>query len=234
MPSETTTMAPPNIAHQVGADALGTFILRFFAVGSAIFGIDMIGPVGVAFGFVLLTLSCSMGPISGYPVNPAVTLGVLINKGITATEAAHYWAVQVVGAIVAAALLKLMASSFGGVTDQTGGLGTNDWGTSISAGGTFALEVVMTFLLVFVVLLVTGNAAAPGFAGLAIGLVLTVIHLVGIPLDGTSVKPGPLDRPDAVQRRRLPGPRVDVHRRPPRRWRACRCRRATVRDEVQR
>ena len=90
---------------------------------------------------------------------------------------------------MAAAVIKIMVSGFGGVTDQTGGLGTNDWGKSISAGGTFVLEVILTFLLVFVVLLVTSRAAAPGFAGLAIGLVLTVIHLVGIPLDGTSVNP---------------------------------------------
>ena len=82
-----------------------------------------------------------------------------------------------------------MVSGFGGVTDESGGLGTNNWGDTITAGGTFVLEVVMTFLLVFVVLLVTSRAAAPGFAGLAIGLVLTVIHVVGIPLDGTSVNP---------------------------------------------
>jgi aquaporin Z len=102
------------------------------------------------------------GPVSGCHVNPAVTLGVLLRKGISVTEAAYYWAAQVVGAIVGAALLKLL---------------------------TFVLEIVMTFLLVLVVLLVTNRAAAPGFAGLAIGLVLTVIHLVGIPLDGTSVNP---------------------------------------------
>jgi aquaporin Z len=82
-----------------------------------------------------------------------------------------------------------MTSSFGEVTDQTGALGTNDWGNTISGGGAFVLEIILTFVLVFVVLLVTGRAAAPGFAGLAIGLVLTVVHLVGIPLDGTSVNP---------------------------------------------
>ncbi len=82
-----------------------------------------------------------------------------------------------------------MVSSFGGVKDETGALGTNNWGATITAGGTFVLEVVLTFLLVLVVLLVTSRAAAPGFAGLAIGLVLTVIHIVGIPLDGTSVNP---------------------------------------------
>ena len=96
---------------------------------------------------------------------------------------------QLLGAILGAALLKLMVSDFGKVKDQSGALGTNNWGATISGPGAFLLEVIMTFLLVFVVLLVTGRAAAPGFAGLAIGLVLTAIHLVGIPLDGTSVNP---------------------------------------------
>jgi aquaporin Z len=180
-----------HLVRKVVAEFTGTLILVFFAVGSAVFGIDKIGVVGVAlaFGLVLLALAYSIGPVSGCHVNPAVTLGVLLRKGITLEEAGAYWAAQFAGAIVGGALLKLMTSSFGKVTDQTGALGTNDWGKSISLGGAFLLEILMTFLLVIVVLLVTGRAAAPGFAGLAIGLVLTVIHLVGIPLDGTSVNP---------------------------------------------
>jgi aquaporin Z len=180
-----------DLSRKLGAELVGTFILVFFAVGSAVFGIDKIGAVGVAlaFGLVLLALAYSIGPVSGCHVNPAVTLGVLLRKGMSASEAAGYWVAQFVGAMAAGALLKLMTSSFGKVTDQTGALGTNDWGKTISGPGAFLLEVVLTFLLVFVVLLVTGRAAAPGFAGLAIGLVLTVIHLVGIPLDGTSVNP---------------------------------------------
>lgn len=184
-------MPHTTIVRQAAAEAVGTFVLVFFAVGSAVFGINAIGPVGVAlaFGLVLLALAYSIGPVSGCHVNPAVTLGVLLRKGITLREAAAYWAAQVVGAVVGAALIRLLVSDFGGVRDQTGGLGTNNWGDGISLGGAFVLEVVLTFLLVFVVLLVTSRAAAPGFAGLAIGLVLTVIHLVGIPLDGTSVNP---------------------------------------------
>jgi aquaporin Z len=149
------------------------------------------GRIGVAFsfGFVLLALAYSIGPFSGCHVNPAVTLGVLLRKGLTTAEAGYYWVAQLVGAIVASALIKLLVSGFGGVKDETGALGTNNWGLTITAGGTFVLEVVMTFLLVFIVLLVTSRAAAPGFAGLAIGLVLTVVHIVGIPLDGTSVNP---------------------------------------------
>ena len=173
------------------AELVGTAILVFFAVGSAVFGIDKIGALGVAiaFGLTLLALAYSIGPVSGCHVNPAVTLGVLLRKGMTQQEAIHYWVAQFAGGLLGAALLKLMVSGFGNVTDQTGALGTNDWGAHINAGGAFVLEVILTFLLVFVVLLVTGRAAAPGFAGLAIGLVLTAIHLVGIPLDGTSVNP---------------------------------------------
>jgi aquaporin Z len=181
----------PDLRRKVVAEAFGTLSLVFFAVGSAVFGIDAIGAVGVAlaFGFVLVALAYAIGPVSGCHVNPAVTLGVLIRGGITVTEAISYWLAQVFGAVLGAALLRLMVSDFGGATDRTGGLGTNTWGRTISAGGAFVLEVVLTFLLVLVVLLVTSRAAAPGFAGLAIGLVLTVIHLVGIPLDGTSVNP---------------------------------------------
>lgn len=190
-----TTSAPATPAadttRKALAEAVGTFILVFFAVGSAVFGIETIGKLGVAlaFGFVLLALAYSIGPVSGCHVNPAVTLGVLLRKGITVSEAVAYWVAQILGAIVAAAVLKLMVTGFGGAKDETGGLGTNDYGKNVSLGGALLIEVILTFLLVFVVLLVTSRAAAPGFAGLAIGLVLAVIHLVGIPLDGTSVNP---------------------------------------------
>lgn len=173
------------------AEFVGTFVLVFFAVGAAVFGLDKVGALGVAlaFGLVLLSLAYAIGPISGCHVNPAVTLGVLLRRGITLAEAGMFWTLQVAGAVAAGAMLKLMTSGFGKVTDQTGALGTNDWGKHISGGGAFVFEVIGTALLVFVVLMVTAQSAAPGFAGLAIGLVLTVIHLVGIPLDGTSVNP---------------------------------------------
>ena len=191
-PARAPAPAPsPTTVRKALAEAVGTFVLVFFAVGAAVFGIETIGKLGVAiaFGFVLLALAYTIGPVSGCHVNPAVTLGVLLRKGITAGEAVAYWVAQVVGAIVAAALLKLMVSGFGGAKDETGALGTNSYGTTVSLGGAMVVEVVMTFLLVYVVLLVTSRQASPGFAGLAIGLVLTVIHLVGIPLDGTSVNP---------------------------------------------
>jgi aquaporin Z len=184
-------LVSPTLARSLAAEFLGTALLVFLAVGSAVGGIDAIGPLGVAlaFGLVLLALAYAIGPISGCHINPAVTLGVLLAKGMTAREAAGYWAAQLAGGIAGAALLELLTSGFGDVTDQTGVLGANDWGATISAGGAFVLEVLLTFVLVAVVLLVTGRSATPGFAGLAIGLTLTAVHLIGIPLTGTSVNP---------------------------------------------
>lgn len=178
---------------RVTAEFVGTFALVLFAVGAAIGGIDRVGPVGVAlaFGFVLLALVYTIGPISGCHVNPAVTLGVFLSRGISAAEAGLYVVAQVLGGILGAACLKLM-TTVGGVADQTGGLGTNTWGKTINGTGAFLLEIALTAALVFVVLRVTsadGDRTAPGFAGLAIGLTLALVHLVGIPLDSTSVNP---------------------------------------------
>jgi aquaporin Z len=181
----------PTLTRSVAAEFVGTALLVFLAVGSAVGGIDTIGFFGVAFAFglTLLALAYAIGPVSGCHINPAVTLGVLLAKGMSGTEAAYYWVAQFAGGIAGAALLKLMTSGFGGVTDQTGTLGSNNWGPDITLGGAFLLEVVLTFVFVAVILLVTGRSATPGFAGLAIGLALTAVHLVGIPLDGTSVNP---------------------------------------------
>src|SRR5437764_5740524 len=114
-------------ARKYAAEAVGTFILVFFAVGSAVFGFQVIGAVGVAlaFGLVLLALAYAIGPISGCHVNPAVTLGVLLSRGMTASEAGLYWVAQFAGGIAGAALLKLLTSGFGDVTDTTGTLGSN-------------------------------------------------------------------------------------------------------------
>lgn len=176
------------------AEFVGTFILVFFGVGSAVFGVTAIGAPGVAltFGFTLLLLVYTIGPISGCHVNPAVTLGVLLNKGITPTEAGGYVAAQFGGGILAGLLLKLMTSrDIGGIADTTGNLGINIWPDTVTAFGAIATEVLLTMLLVFVVLQVTGDEAGgnPGFAGLTIGFTLAVVHLVGIPVTGTSVNP---------------------------------------------
>jgi aquaporin Z len=108
---------------------------------------------------------------------------------MTAAEAGYFWVAQFAGGIAGAAVLALLTSGFGDMTDQTGALGANDYGATISLGGAFVLEVLLTFTFVTVILLVTGKSASPGFAGLAIGLSLTAVHLIGIPLTGTSVNP---------------------------------------------
>jgi aquaporin Z len=173
------------------AEFLGTALLVFLAVGSAVVGIDGIGPLGVAlaFGLVLLALAYALGPVSGCHINPAVTLGVLLSRGMAAQEAVAFWVAQFAGGIAGAALLQLLTSDFGDVTDQTGVLGANDWGATISGPGAFLVETLLTLVFVAVVLLVTGRSATPGFAGLAIGMALATVHLVGIPLTGTSVNP---------------------------------------------
>jgi aquaporin Z len=181
----------PTLVRSLVVEFVGTLLLVLVAVGSAVTGFDVLGPLGVAlaFGLVLLGLAYAIGPVSGCHVNPAVTLGVLMSRGMTVAEAGAYWVAQFAGGIAGAALLWLLTSGFGDVTDQTGALGANDYGATISMGGAFLIEVLLTFVFVMVILLVTGRAAAPGFAGLAIGLTLTAVHLVGIPLTGTSVNP---------------------------------------------
>ena len=127
----------PTLVRSVAAEFLGTALLVFVAVGSAVAGIDDIGEFGVAFAFglTLLALAYAIGPISGCHINPAVTLGVLLSRGMTATEAAYYWVAQFAGGIAGAAVLQLLTSGFGDMTDQTGALGANDYGATISLGG---------------------------------------------------------------------------------------------------
>lgn len=183
------------------AEFVGTFLLVFLAVGAAVFGIaggvgkDAAGPasgvvgVALAFGLVLLALAYAFGPVSGTHVNPAVTLAMVLSKRQAPAEGAGYIVAQFAGAIAGGAVLKLFVSSFG-VTDKTGALGTNAYDNgAVSMAGAFVLEALLTAAFVLVILLVTERVAAPGFAGLAIGLALTAVHLVGIPLTGTSVNP---------------------------------------------
>ncbi|APY91289.1 MIP family channel protein [Streptomyces alfalfae] len=176
------------------SEFLGTLLLVFFAVGSAVLCVEYIGTLGIAlaFGFTLLALAYTLGPISGCHVNPAVTLGMLVARRIDVRTAVTYWVAQLVGGIVGAALLFLLAKQVPGLR-TSGSFGSNGYGgrsaVGINIGGAFLAELVLTFLLVFVVLGVTHRVAVTGFDGLPIGIALAVIHLVGIPLTGTSVNP---------------------------------------------
>ncbi|WP_328339670.1 MIP/aquaporin family protein [Micromonospora sp. NBC_00421] len=177
-------------ARRYAAELLGTLMLVFIGVGSAVFAQVQGGVVVVAlaFGFVLLALVYTLGPLSGSHLNPAVTLGVLLSGKISLIGAVAYWIAQFVGATVAGFALWGLVR-WGGVADQTGVLGTNGYGVHVNRGGAAVLEVILTFLFVLVVLVVTSRVEHAGFAGLAIGSALAAVLLVGLTLDGTSVNP---------------------------------------------
>lgn len=178
------------------AEFIGTFVLVLGGCGSAVLAGDHIGFLGVsfAFGLSLLVMAYAIGPISGCHINPAVTIGLLITKKMPSGDAVGYIVSQILGGIAAAALLLLIAKGHpGGYDASTAGFAANGFGehspTGYNLTSAFAVEVVLTFFLVFTVLAVTDVKAPVGFAGLAIGLVLVLIHLVGIPVTNTSVNP---------------------------------------------
>lgn len=178
------------------AELLGTFVLVFASCGSAVLAGDKIGFLGVslAFGLSLLAMIYAIGPISGCHINPAVTVGLLLTKKLDRKYAAGYIVAQIVGAILAAGVLLVIAQGAPGGYDPTvSGFAANGYGEHSPAKYTlvsaFLVEVVLTFFLVFTVLGATDIRAPVGFAGVAIGLVLTLIHLVGIPVTNTSVNP---------------------------------------------
>ena len=193
----------PVLGRRVFAEFLGTALLVVFAVGTATlsFGFKLTGTsvsAGVvttafAFGLVRLALAYTLGPISGCHVNPAVTMGFLVSRRISLSDAVAYWIAQFLGGIAGALALWGIFEGATGYSTKTIGLGTDGWGKhsmiGLNAGGAFAAEVVLTFLFVLVVLGATSRVATPGAAGLAIGLALTTVHLFGIPLTGTSVNP---------------------------------------------
>jgi aquaporin Z len=184
-------------------EAIGTFFLVFFAVGVATlsFGFKFAGAsvsAGVvttafAFGLVLLALAYTLGPITGCHVNPAVTMGFYVSGRMPLNEAVGYWVAQFVGGIAGALVLWGIFSASPIYSRKRTGLGADGYGplsmTHINTAGAFGTEVILTLLFVFVVLQATSKLTAPGFAGIAIGLALTVVHLIGIPLTGTSVNP---------------------------------------------
>jgi aquaporin Z len=195
------------MARKLAAEFLGTAILVFFACGVATLsfghgfnfaGISLNLAAGVvatalAFGLVLLALVSVIGPISGSHVNPAVTLGAFLRGRIALRDALGYVVAQFAGAIVGALLLWWVFSFSPFYHRQLTGLGADGFGkaslTHTSAGGAFLAEIIMTAIFVFVILGVTSKSANALTAGLVIGFTLTFIHLLGIPIDGTSVNP---------------------------------------------
>ncbi|NLU66253.1 MIP family channel protein [Streptomyces sp. HNM0574] len=181
-------------AQPYAAEFLGTLFLVFFGAGAVVLAGEYIGTLGIAlaFGFVLLALAYAIGPLSGCHVNPAVTLGMLLARRMDLREACIYWICQVIGGIVGAALLFLVAKQIPGLQTSES-FGSNGFGdrsaVQINAWGALIAEIILTALLVYVVLSVTHKVALVGFDGLPIGMALGVVHLVGIPLTGTSVNP---------------------------------------------
>lgn len=183
-------------ARPYAAELIGTFVLVFGGIGTAVFAGEAVGALGVAlaFGLALLVMVYAIGPVSGCHINPAVTLGLLLTGKTSPQRAVGYVIAQVVGAILAAALIWMIAGDIpGGYDLETGGLGANGYDdhspNSYGLLAALAAETVLTAFLVYTVLGATHRAAPVGFAGLAIGLVLTLIHLVSIPITNTSVNP---------------------------------------------
>ena len=177
------------------AEFIGTFTLVLFGCGAAVIAGPDIGLTGIsfAFGLALVGMAYGIGPVSGCHINPAVSLGAVAAGRMTMPEAIRYIVAQVAGGIVAALVLMIIATGKADYSVAQNGLGQNGWGAGYlgeyNMGAAFMFEVVATFLFMVVILGSTGKGASAGFAGLAIGLALVVIHLVGINVTGVSVNP---------------------------------------------
>ncbi|MCF1744069.1 aquaporin Z [Paradevosia shaoguanensis] len=183
---------------RLGAELLGTFWLVLGGCGAAVisatfpqFGIGFLG-VALAFGLTVLTGVYALGPISGGHFNPAVTLGLAVAGRFSWGDVIPYWVAQVVGGLLAALVLYVVASNVAGFTG-VGGFASNGFDANSPGGYTMVaalvIEIVLTGMFVIVILGATSPAAPAGFAGIAIGLALTLIHLISIPVTNTSVNP---------------------------------------------
>jgi aquaporin Z len=198
-------MAQVSLGRKAAAEFVGTFWLTFGGCGSAVLaaafqtgsepllllGIGLLG-VSFAFGLTVLTGAYAFGHISGGHFNPAVSFGLWAGKRFPASDLVPYIIAQVAGAIVAAALLYLIASGKAGFS-LAGGLASNGYGSlspdKYTLVACFVAEVVLTFMFLMVILGATDSRAPAGFAPIAIGLALTLIHLISIPVTNTSVNP---------------------------------------------
>ncbi|MBQ9159838.1 MAG: MIP family channel protein [Methanobrevibacter sp.] len=178
------------------AELIGTMILVLFGCGSAAIAGSILGTVGIAlaFGLSIVAMAYVIGDISGCHINPAVSIGMWIDGRLDAKDLVLYIVFQCIGAIIGIALLAVIinsAPSLGGYLAT--GLGQNGFGTASSVGidviGAIVVEIILTFVFVFTVLGVTKKAENGAVAGIVIGLTLAFVHIMGIPLTGTSVNP---------------------------------------------
>ncbi|UCG71068.1 MAG: aquaporin Z [Thermoplasmata archaeon] len=177
------------------AEGIGTSALVFVGCGSAVIAGKYIGFAGIsfAFGLTVLAMVYAIGPISGCHINPAITISMYVSGKMRSRDAIFYIIFQCGGAIIAAGILLLIATGQAGYSLEENGLGQNGYGELSPAGysmpACFLAEVVLTFLFLLVIFGSTSSKSPEGFAGLSIGLSLVLIHLVGIPITGTSVNP---------------------------------------------
>ena len=177
------------------AEFIGTFILVLFGCGAAVLAGADIGLMGIsfAFGLALIGAAYGIGPISGCHINPAVSLGIVAAGRMPVAEAIKYIAAQCAGAIAGALILMVIASGKADYSVADNGLGQNGWGAGYlgeySMAAAFVFEVVATFVFLVVILGSTGDGVPASLAGIAIGLMLVAIHLVGINVTGVSVNP---------------------------------------------
>ena len=187
------------LTKRLSAEFIGTFWLVFGGCGSAVLaaafpevGIGLLG-VSLAFGLTVLTMAYAIGHISGCHLNPAVSIGLFMGGRFAAKDLVPYIIVQVLGAIAAAALLYLIASGKAGYEIGVNGLAANGYGEKSPGGyglqSAAIIEAVLTFGFLIVILGATDKRAPAGFAGIAIGLALTLVHLISIPVTNTSVNP---------------------------------------------
>jgi len=171
------------------AELVGTMVLVLFGCGAAVLGpapFDQLA-VSLAFGFAIVAMAYGIGPVSGCHVNPAVSLAAFVAGRMTAKDMAIYWVAQFIGAVIGAAILAAIAKTGFAQLGQNGYDAGSPGGYGLIAGAVF--EVVMTAIFVIVILGVTGEKAHGPFAGVAIGITLAVIHIVGIQVTGVSVNP---------------------------------------------
>lgn len=183
------------------AEGLGTFALVLFGCGAAtIASVSQSGPEGIgllgislAFGFSVVVMAYAIGPISGCHINPAISIAMLVAGKLSAKDTVGYVISQCIGAILAAGVLYLLASGSTGFTMPEWGLGSNGWGEgylgNYNMTSALIAEFVFTFLFLLVIFGTTAKNASPLMAGLAIGISLALIHMVAIPITGTSVNP---------------------------------------------
>lgn len=190
-----SSTTPPTTAQRLAAEGLGTLWLVLGGCGTAVLAGKEVGTVGVAlaFGLTVLTGAYAFGPVSGGHVNPAVSVGLAAARRFAWKDVPAYVAAQVVGATVAGAVLLAIAHGKPGFDAVASGFATNGFGDRSPGGyglwAVVATEVVLAAFFLFVILGASAERAAVGFSGVAIGLALTLIHLVSIPVSNTSVNP---------------------------------------------